>query len=95
MSRSSTLPFLKKLLCNALEFAGQHVEINQDEEDLIMHVRKSLLFHDNLPWVKKQGSMFDVTMGSYDGAEVCELVGLYILYLIMGWRSQETPVGLK
>ena len=47
-----------------------------------MHVRKSLLFHDNLPWVKKQGSMFDVTMGSYDGAEVCELVGLYILYLI-------------
>ena len=33
-------------------------------------------------WVKKQGSMFDVTMGSYDGAEVCEIVGLYILYLI-------------
>ena len=23
--------------------------------------------------------MFDVAMGSYDGAEVCELVGLYIL----------------
>ena len=24
--------------------------------------------------------MFDVAMGSYDGAEVCELVGLYILH---------------
>ena len=24
--------------------------------------------------------MFDVTMGSFDGAEICELVGLYILY---------------
>ena len=23
--------------------------------------------------------MFDVTMGSFDGAEVCELVGLYLL----------------
>ena len=22
---------------------------------------------------------FDVTMGSYDGAEVCELVGLYLM----------------
>ena len=25
--------------------------------------------------------MFDVTMGSYDGAEICELVGLYLLNL--------------
>ena len=24
--------------------------------------------------------MFDVAMGSYDGAEVCELVGLYMLH---------------
>ena len=26
--------------------------------------------------------MFDVTMGSYDGAETCELIGLYMLSLI-------------
>ena len=30
-------------------------------------------------WIKKNNSSFDVTMGSYDGAEVCELVGLFIL----------------
>ena len=29
--------------------------------------------------VKKSGDMFDVTMGSYDGAEVCQLVGLFLL----------------
>ena len=30
--------------------------------------------------VKKNGNpLFDVTMGSFDGAEVCELVGLYLL----------------
>ena len=29
-------------------------------------------------WMKKDGS-FDVTMGAYDGAEVCELVGIFLL----------------
>ena len=39
-----------------------------------------MLFHDGNAWVKKEGNpLFDVTMGSYDGAEVCELVGLYLL----------------
>ena len=30
-------------------------------------------------WIKKDNPDFDVAMGSYDGAEVCEFVGLYIL----------------
>ena len=30
-------------------------------------------------WIKKDGTLFDVTMGSNDGAEVCDLVGLYLL----------------
>ena len=29
---------------------------------------------------KKKNSKFDVTMGSYDGAEICELVGLFLLH---------------
>ena len=33
-------------------------------------------------WVKKDNPDFDVTMGSYDGAEVCELVGLCLLNLL-------------
>ena len=32
--------------------------------------------------MKKQSGLFDVTMGAYDGAEVCELVGTYMLSLI-------------
>ena len=45
-----------------------------------MHARKSLLFKGNTAWVKKGNeNMFDATMGSHDGAEICELVGLYIL----------------
>ena len=48
--------------------------------NLIMHCRKSILFGDQGTWTKKNGSLFDVTMGSYDGAEICELVGQYLLH---------------
>ena len=27
--------------------------------------------------MKKQGGLFDITMGAYDGTEVCKLVGTY------------------
>ena len=46
----------------------------------INHAKKSLLFDDSGAWVKKDGNMlFDVTTGSFDGTEVFEFVGLYIL----------------
>ena len=46
----------------------------------ILYSRKSLLFSNNEAWRKKQTkNCFDVTTGSFGGAEVCELVGIYIL----------------
>ena len=45
-----------------------------------MQSRKTLLFNEKNPWVKRCGDEdFDVPMGCYDGAEVCELVGFYLL----------------
>ena len=41
-----------------------------------MNARRSFLFHNSEPWIKKENSKFDVTMGAFDEAEVCELVGL-------------------
>ena len=38
----------------------------------------NILYVKGEPWVKKAEEHFDVTMGAYDGAEVCELVGIYI-----------------
>ena len=32
--------------------------------------------------MEKEGGSFDVTMGAYDGAELWELIGIYMLYLI-------------
>ena len=41
---------------------------------------KSLLFSKDRTWLKKSGNkLFYVTMGSFDAAEICELVGLYLL----------------
>ena len=47
-----------------------------------MHCRKSFLFDKKDVWAKQHDSDFDVTMGSFDGAEICELVGLYLLHLL-------------
>lgn len=70
----------EKLLNDALLFASNLVNISDDEKHTIMHTKKALLFHKNEPWAKKDtDSLFDVTMGSYDGAETCELIGTYLL----------------
>ena len=70
----------KELLQDALEFAKQHVQVSNDDMNVIMHACKSLLFAQGQAWSKKdRGDMFDFTMGAYDGAEACEIVGAYIL----------------
>jgi len=46
-----------------------------------MHRKKSLLYNKGEVWSKTTADqLFDVTMGSYDGAETCELVGTFLLY---------------
>ena len=67
------------LLSRALDFAKNHCNIDQEQVDTVFHARRSLLFEGGDPWVKQNNEHFDVTEGSYDGAEICELVGLYLL----------------
>ena len=73
-------PFISQnLLLKALNFGSTYDIISQDEKHIIMHAKNSFLFHKQQPWQKKGASPFDVTMGSYDGAETCELVGCFLL----------------
>ena len=59
-----------------------------------MQARKTLLLHDGLPWVKRSGNEdFDVPMGSYDSAEVCKLVGAFLLNNLSD-AIDKTSVGL-
>ena len=42
----------------------------------------NILYYNDEPWVKKGESNFDVSMGAYDGPEVCELIGIFMLSLL-------------
>ena len=71
---------METILDNALSFAKQYVEISDKDLQVIKHCIKLLLYHENEAWKKKNShNCFDVMMGSYNGAEVCELAGSLIL----------------
>ena len=72
----------EELLMKSIEYARTITDIADETVEIILHARKSLLFSDGKAWSKKDGSLFDVTMGSFDGAEVCELVGLFLLHQV-------------
>ena len=69
---------MKKALGNT----RSSVNISSKEEETRIHCRISLLFNNSDIWIKKHGNKdFDVTMRSFHGAEICELVDFYILYV--------------
>ena len=68
----------KELLSKYLTFAETKVQITEDDKKTIYHSRKSLLFDKANTWMKKE-DLFDVAMGTYDGVEVCKLVGTFLL----------------
>ena len=74
-------PSIKEsLLKQSLDFAVKYIKVTREDKAIIKHVRKSLHFNKQQIWIKKESGLFDVTMGAYDGAEVCEIVGIFILY---------------
>ena len=64
----------EKLLIDANSYAKSLIDITEEEYLIIMHSRKKLLSRNSEPWVD-----FDVPMECYDGVEICELVGSFIL----------------
>ena len=70
---------IKNLFKKALTFAKAHTHHSDDDTAIIYHARESLLFNDQQTWIKRDSGLFDVTIGPYDGVEVCELVGNYLL----------------
>ena len=62
--------------------ASKYIYISKCDNDLINHARKLLLFDGFNTKIRKQGALFDVSMGTYDEAEVCQLVGTYMLNVL-------------
>jgi len=46
-------------------------DITAEERNIIIHAKSSILAYKNQHWQKKGPTTFDVTMGSFDGAETC------------------------
>ena len=70
-------------MLKAIQHAKPYTRITQEELDIILHARKTLLFSRYKTWKKPiNESLFDIAMESYDGAEICERVSLYILSIL-------------
>ena len=68
----------EETLDKAISFASNHTTVSLEDICIIKHSRKSLLFHLEQALKKKESSsFFDVTMGSYDGVELCRLIGIF------------------
>ena len=78
----------------AIKFAKKYTFIEDSEIDTIMHACKSILSYDGRVWRKKnEQDLYDIPMGSFHGAEVCDLVGLHILSKLSSILPREN-VGL-
>ena len=68
-----------QLLNDALTFAAKYKAISDETKSTILQAANSFLCSDGKIWIKKQGGTFDITMGGFHGAEICDLIGLFIL----------------
>jgi len=74
------LSISEDLQLNALDYASRFTTITQQDQTIIIHAKKSLIYHQSSPWTKKNtNDSFDVTMGSCHGAKMCELIELTAL----------------
>ena len=69
----------ERLFKDAVDFAKNYTAISEGDCEILFNARKQLITWDDSNWTKKQG-LFDISIGSYDGAECCDIVGLYILF---------------
>ena len=84
----------ENLLKQAIWFTQNSVKIPPKSIDILFHSRKSLLYHNDDPWVKKDTNVkLEVTMSSYDGAGVCQIVWLLMLD-ILNKMFEEHSIGL-
>ena len=69
----------EELLEDSLTFAARYTDIDESTKNTIKQAAQSFLYSENEFWIKKNDKTFDITMGGYHGAEICEIVGLFLL----------------
>ena len=82
----------KELLTDVLTFAKTKINLDDHDKKIIYHTHKLLLFNQEQMWMNKGSDLLAASMGPYDGAEVCELIGIFLLNLL-GWQYMKN-IGL-
>ena len=76
-----TLLIKEALLIKAINFAEKRVnKTNEDRVIINLFISKSLLYDNSEAWIEKDSGLFDVAMGAYEEADVCELLGTLFLF---------------
>ena len=71
----------EKLLWEAIRFTKLYISIGSKKlKQYFIEEITFILQRQN--WVKKGEGNFDVSMGAYDGAEICELIDIFMLSLL-------------
>ena len=59
--------------------AEQYTKFNKQEIDTLLHTFQTMVTYENRILTKKSNiDNFDIAIDSFQGAEICDLIGLYI-----------------
>ena len=74
----------KNLQIDSINYARKYIDINNEQYEIILACRKTVIKNNDSTWVKNELDNFDVPMGGgYDSSQIADLVGIYIYILNM------------
>ena len=77
---SEFYPFItKELFLKSFNHAREYTAITDEEIEIILACRKSILADNHRTRVKSHEDNFDIHVGAYNSAQVADLIGIYIL----------------
>ena len=72
----------KNILINSINYTRKYVDVTNEQYEIILACRKTVLKNNESTWVKSGFDNFDVPIWSYDSSQIADLVGLYILNIL-------------
>ena len=72
----------KNILIDSINYARKYIDITNEQYEIILACRKTVIKNSESTWVKSGLDNFDVPMGGYDSSQIADLVGLYILNML-------------
>ena len=80
----------EETLDKVISFASNHIKISTEDMHFIKHSQKLLLFYLEQAQKKNSSTFSDLTMCSYDAAELCELIGNFTQLVLQDIINKDT-----